>query len=126
MIQENQDRLKLNGTHQLLAYAGDSIVGENIDSIKKNTEALLDTSKEVGLEVNLEKSKYRLMPCHQKTGRKHIVKIATRSFEDVAKFKYLRTAVTDQNCMHKEMESRLNSGNAWYHSVHSFIFLPTV
>jgi hypothetical protein len=49
----------LNGIHQILAYTDDvNIVGENIDTIQKNTKALLDASKEVGLEVNPEKTKY--------------------------------------------------------------------
>jgi hypothetical protein len=37
----------------------------------------------------------------------------------MAEFKYLGTTLTDQNCMNKEIKSRLNSGNACYHSVQS-------
>jgi hypothetical protein len=57
------------------------------------------------------------MSCSQKIGQKHSIKIVNRTFEDVAKFKYLRTTLTDQNYMHEEIKSRLNSGNACYHSV---------
>jgi hypothetical protein len=53
----------------------------------------------------------------QKVGQKHSIKIANRSFEYVAKFKYLGTTLTDQNHMHEEIKSRLNSGNACCHSV---------
>jgi hypothetical protein len=101
-------------------------VGENINTIKKNMEALSDASKEVGREVNPEKTKYMLMSRRQKTGQKHSIKIANRSFEDVAKFKYLGTTVTDQNCMHEEINSRLNSGNACCHSVQSSALRPVV
>jgi hypothetical protein len=61
------------------------------------------------------------MSCTQKIGQKHSIKIANRSFEDVAKFKYLGTILTDQNCMHEEIKSRLNLGNSCYHSVQSLL-----
>jgi hypothetical protein len=74
----------LNGTHQLLAYADDvNIVGENIDTIQKNTKALLDASKEVDLEVNPEKTKYMLVSRCQKAGQRQSIKIGNRSFESV-------------------------------------------
>jgi hypothetical protein len=111
-----------NGTHQLLAYAdGLDILGENIDIIQKNTEAMLDASKDVGLEVNPEKNKYMLMSRCQKAGQKKQHKIANRSFEGVAKLKYLGTTLTDQNCINEEIKSRINSGNACYHSVQSLL-----
>jgi hypothetical protein len=57
----------------------------------------------------------------QKTGQKYSIKIANRSFEDVAKFKYLGTTPTDQNHMHEEIKSRLNWGNACCHWVQSLL-----
>jgi hypothetical protein len=64
--------LKLNGTHQLLAYADDVILlGDNIDTIKKTTETLIDACKEVCLEINVDNTKYMLLSRH------HNVKIGT-------------------------------------------------
>jgi hypothetical protein len=105
-----------------LAYADDvNIARENIDTKQRNTKALLDASKEVGLEVNTEKTKYMLVSRCQKAGQRQSIKIGDRSFESVAKFKYLGTTLTDQNCIHEEIKSTLNSGNACYHSIQSLL-----
>jgi hypothetical protein len=67
-----------------------------------------------------------LMSHNQKIGQKNSIKIANRSSEDMAKFRYLGITLTDRNCMHEDIKSRLNSGKACYHSVQSFIFPPAV
>jgi hypothetical protein len=95
--------LKLNGTHQLLAYADDAnLLEDNIDTVEKNTETLSDASKEVGLEINIEKTKYMLLSRHQNAGQNRDMKIANRSFENVSQFKYLGTTVTNQNLIQEE------------------------
>jgi hypothetical protein len=73
------------------------------------------------MEVNPEKTKCTLMSRSQKIGQKHNIKTANRSFEDVAKFKYLGITLTDQNYIHEEINSRLNSANACYHLVQSLL-----
>jgi len=61
-VQVNQNGLKLNGTHQLLIYVDDgNILGGNIHSVKENAEAWIVTSKETGLDVIADKTKFMAM-----------------------------------------------------------------
>jgi hypothetical protein len=77
--------------------------------------------KEVGLEVNAQKTKYMLMSRHRNAGQNRNINTANRSFENVTQFKYLGTTVTNQNLILEEIKRRLNSGNAYYHSVQNLL-----
>jgi hypothetical protein len=71
------------------AYADDvNLLGDNIDAIKENTETLIVASKEVGLEIHVEKTKYMLLSRHENVGQNRDIKIGDRSFENVSHFKY--------------------------------------
>jgi hypothetical protein len=103
--------------HPLHTY----ILGDNIDIIKKNTLTLIDGSREVGVEVNTEKTKYMLLSRRQNAGQNHDIKIINRCFENVAQFKYLARTITNQNLIKEEIKRRLNSGNACYQSVQNLL-----
>ena len=114
--------LKLNGTHQLLAYADDiNILGGSVHTVKKNAETLVAATKKIGLEVNADKTKYMIMSRDQNAGRGHSMKIDNSPIERVEEFKYLGTTLTNQNSIQEEMKSRLKLGNACYYSVQNLL-----
>jgi retron-type reverse transcriptase len=89
-VQVNQDGLKLNGTHQLLAYADDvNILGGSVITVKKNAEALVAATKEIGLKVNAQKTEYMIVFRDQNAGRIHSMKMDNSPIERVEKLKYL-------------------------------------
>jgi len=122
MVQVNQDGLKLNGTHQLLAYADDvNILAGSIHTLKENAEALAAATREIGLEVSADKTKYMVMSRDQNAGRIQSVKIDNSTFESVEEFEYLGTTLTNQNSILEEIKSRLRSENAFYDSVQNLL-----
>jgi len=121
-VQVNQDGLKLNGTHQLLAHADDvNILGGSIHTLKENAEDLVIATREIGLEVSADKTKYMVMSRDQNAGRIQSVRINNGTVERVEEFKYLGTTLTNKNSILEEIKSRLRLGNACYHSVHSLL-----
>ncbi|KAJ4432579.1 hypothetical protein ANN_21202 [Periplaneta americana] len=98
---------------RLIVYADDvNMLEENPQTIKENTEILLEESKAIGLEVNPEKTKYMIMSRDQNIVRNGTIKIGDLSFEEVEKFKYLGATVTNINDTREEIKRRINMGNA--------------
>ena len=117
-IQPNQCGLKLKITLQIQVNVDVvNILGSSIHTLKENAEDGVFASKEMGLEVNADKTKCVFMSRDQNAGRSHNVKTDSKSFERMEKFKYFGTTVTNQNSIQEEIKGRLRSGNTCYHSV---------
>jgi hypothetical protein len=66
-----------------------NLLGDNIETLNKKHRNFIDASKEIGLEVNIEKTKYMLMSYDQNAGQNQDMKIGNTSYENVSQFKYL-------------------------------------
>jgi hypothetical protein len=103
-VQVNQVGLKLHCTHQLLVYVDDvNILGESVQTVKENAEALVAATKEIGLEVNAHKTKYMTVPRDQNAGRIHRMKMYNSPIERVEEFKYLGTNLINQILFRKKL-----------------------
>jgi hypothetical protein len=90
-------------------------LGGSEDTIKENTDAFVVPSKEIGLEINADKTIYMVMFRDQYGGRSHNRKINNSSFEREGK------TLMNQNSIQEEIKSRLKSGNACYHLVQNLL-----
>ena len=109
-VHVNHNGLKLNGIHQLLVYVDEvNILGESVHTVKESTEALLVCSKETGIEVTSDTTKYMVMYGDQNAGRSHSIETDNSYIQMVEEFKYLGTTLTKQNFFQEEIKIRLKS-----------------
>jgi hypothetical protein len=79
-------------------------------------------SKEIGLEVSADKTKYMVMSRDQNAGRNYGIKFDNSYFKNVESFTYFGT-ILNQNAIQEEINSRFQSENTCHHSVQeSFVF----
>jgi 4-hydroxy-L-threonine phosphate dehydrogenase PdxA len=105
-FQANLEAFKLNATCQVSVCADENLLGRNIHTIKENTEALLVSGQELDLEVSAERTKYMFMPFEQNSVQSHSIMTGKILWKcGKGQILYLRTALTNQNCIREEVRA---------------------
>jgi len=97
------------------------MLGGTVNTMKEKAEALIMASKETGVEINADKTKYIIMSRDQNARQSHNMKTDNRSVESVEKFKYLGTTLTNQNSIQEEITSGLTSENDYNPSLQNLL-----
>ena len=78
----------MNGKHQILVYADDvNMLGENLQTVRDNADIFIKASKDIGLEVNSEKTKYMITCRHQNVIQNQNIVIGNLSERDEYSFR---------------------------------------
>jgi len=112
-VQEANLGLDMNGTHQVLAYADDvNLIGDDIRTVERNADMLLNACMDIGIGVNTRKTKYMEIECHRGMIANAYIKVVSNSYENEETFKCLGSLLTNQNSNQEEIKSRLEAGNS--------------
>jgi hypothetical protein len=121
-VKKYKKGLKLNGLNQLFVYADDvDLLGDDIHELQSNTDTLVAACSEIGLQVNVEKTKYMITSRNAEEEGNRNITINNMTIEKVNKFKYLGAYITSRNEVAEEIKSRLVSGNACFFSVQKLL-----
>ena len=97
-IREDKKGLPLSGLNQLFVYVDHvDLLGDNIDALQSNTNILVEACDEIGLQVNVQKTKYKITSRNTGDEGNRYITIKNEILEKVNKFKYLGACVTSKN-----------------------------
>ena len=97
-----------------MAYADDNSIGDVITTIERNADVLLSASKDIGLEVSTEETKYMELGLHRGTITNKHIRV---SGDKVKPYKYLCFLLKNLNSNHETIKCKLKVRNSCYYLV---------
>ena len=108
----------MNGTHQVLTYADDiSLRVDDIRTIERNADVLLNACKGICLVINTGKTKYMEAGCHPGMLVNEHITVDSNSYEKVKIFKHFGSLLRNEDYFQGKIKCELKGGNSYYYSV---------